>query len=194
MKISLSLSKKPKLKKPIMICAWPGMGEVAFKLAVYLKDKLNMEEFASLEAPELFPPAGIWIENSTIQLPKDGRGKFYFYKNKPLLNLPGLKSGDSSRAEKTQCHSSHGLKPGDFPALSAGRPACRQAGAEGLNDLILFISDAQPIIEHASEYVQKILALAGEFRVKRIFTFAAMPQPIDHTANPEVWVASTQKK
>jgi predicted dehydrogenase len=30
------------------------------------------------------------------------------------LNLPGLKAGDSSRAEKTQFHSSHGLKPRDF--------------------------------------------------------------------------------
>jgi len=30
------------------------------------------------------------------------------------LNLPGLNSRDSSRAEKAQFHSSHGLKPGDF--------------------------------------------------------------------------------
>jgi len=37
------------------------------------------------------------------------------------LDLPGLKSEDSSRAEKTQCHSSHGLKARRFPCLPAGR-------------------------------------------------------------------------
>ena len=82
MKITISLSKKPRLRKPVLICAWPGMGEVAFKLGLYLRDKLKMEEFGTLLAPELFPPTGIWIENNLAQLPKAGIGKFYFYKNK----------------------------------------------------------------------------------------------------------------
>ena len=82
MKITISLLKKPRLKRPILIAVWPGMGEVAFKLGVYIKDKLKMEEFALLDAPELFPPGGVWIENSAITLPKPGTRKFYFYKNK----------------------------------------------------------------------------------------------------------------
>ena len=147
MKIYISITKKPKLKKPILICAWPGMGEVAFKLGNYLKDKLKMEEFAALEAPELFPPPGIWIQDSQIQLPRPGLGKFYFYKNK-----------------------------------------------SGPNDLIVFLSDAQPLLEHAYEYCKKILSLSKEFAVRRVFTFAAMPQPIDHTVTPEVWCAATDKK
>ena len=147
MKIYLSVTKKPRLKKPILICAWPGMGEVAFKLGLYLRDKLKMEEFAHLEAPELFPPTGIWIQNNLIHLPKSGQGKFYFYKNKA-----------------------------------------------GLNDVILFLSDAQPLLEHAYEYCRKILVLAKELAIKRIFTFAAIPQAIDHTATPEVWCSATDKK
>src|SRR3989338_5186098 len=102
MRIYLTVNKKPILKKPILICAWPGMGEVAFKLGNYLKDKLKMEEFAILEAPELFPPTGIWIKDNLIQLPKFGLGRFYFYNNKT-----------------------------------------------GSSDLIVFLSDAQPLLEHA---------------------------------------------
>ena len=147
MKIYLSLTKKPRLRKPIMICVWPGMGEVAFKLGVYLRDKLKMEEFASLEAPELFPPTGIWIQNTIIQLPKSGAGKFYFYKNK-----------------------------------------------NAANDIILFISDAQPLLEHAYDYCKRILSLGKELGVKRILTFAAMPQAIDHATTPEVWFSVTHKK
>lgn len=147
MKIYLSVTKKPRLKKPVLICVWPGMGEVAFKLGLYLKDKLKMEEFADLDAPELFPPTGIWIKDNLIQLPKSGQGKFYFYKNKA-----------------------------------------------GANDVVLFISDAQPLLEHAYDYCKRILTLSRELGVKRIFTFAAMPQAIDHTAVPEVWFSATHKK
>lgn len=146
MKIYLTITKKPKLKKPILICAWPGMGEVAFKLGVYLKEALKMEEFAALEAPELFPPTGIWIQDNIIQLPKSGLGKFYFYKNKP-----------------------------------------------GISDIILFLSDAQPLLEHSAVYCKKILSLGKELRSKRVFTFAAMPQAIDHTVIPEVWFSATSK-
>src|SRR3989338_2511283 len=147
MKIYLSLTKKPRLRKPIMICVWPGMGEVAFKLGVYLRDKLKMVKFASLEAPELFPPTGIWIQNTIIQLPKSGAGKFYFFKNK-----------------------------------------------NATNDIILFISDAQPLLEHAYDYCKRILSLGKELGVKRILTFAAMPQAIDDATTPEVWFSVTHKK
>ena len=43
MKVYLSITKKMRLRKPILICAWPGMGEVAYKLGAYLKDKLKMD-------------------------------------------------------------------------------------------------------------------------------------------------------
>ena len=147
MKIYLSITKKPRLRKPVLICTWPGMGEVAFKLGLYLKDKLKMEEFASLSAPELFPPTGIWIENNLIQLPKQGTGKFYFFRNKT-----------------------------------------------GPNDLVVFLSDAQPLLEHGFEYCQKILALSKDLNVSRVFTFAAMPLGIVHTVLPQVLFAATSKK
>lgn len=147
MKISLIVTKRPTLKKPVMICAWPGLGEVAFKLGLYLRDKLKMQEFASLEAKDLFPPNGVWVEKDVIQMPNEGLGKFYFLKNK---------------------------------------------FAE--NDLILFLSDAQPLIEKAYPYCRKILSLAKEFMVRRIMTFASMPQPIDYMSEPQVWFSATSRK
>ncbi len=35
---SIIVKNKPRLKNPIMIAAWPGMGDVALKAALYLKD------------------------------------------------------------------------------------------------------------------------------------------------------------
>ncbi len=72
---------QPKLKSPIMICAWPGMGEVAIRAAAHLKDSLQFKEFAKLEAPDYFEPSAILVKNGVLELPKLTGGVFYYYKN-----------------------------------------------------------------------------------------------------------------
>ncbi|MDD5166260.1 MAG: PAC2 family protein, partial [Candidatus Omnitrophica bacterium] len=50
---------------------------------------------------------------------------------------------------------------------------------------------AQPDLAKAEEYSKNILQLAKNFKVKTIMSFAAMPQPIDHTQEPRVWFTAT---
>lgn len=142
----IKIYKRPKLREPILIAAWPGMGEVALKAAKYLKEKLKPVEFARLDPAEFFRPTGISIKEKLIEVPKPAEGKFYYWRNKA-----------------------------------------------GAHDLIIFTSDLQPSLEKGSEYAHRILDLAQEFRVRRIYTFAAMPVPIDHTKEPEVWATATHK-
>jgi hypothetical protein len=61
----------------------------------------------------------------------------------------------------------------------------------GKNDLIIFISNAQPDLSKAEAYSKRIIHIARTFKVKTIVSFAAMPQPIDHTQPPGVWLTST---
>jgi len=56
------ITKRPKLKSPYLLVAWPGMGEVAFKAVSYLVEKLKAEEFASIPAEDFFYQTG-----STVQ-------------------------------------------------------------------------------------------------------------------------------
>lgn len=77
----IKIATPPKLKSPIMICAWPGMGEVAVKAALYLKDTLQFKEFATLETPDYFEPASIFVKDGILELPKPVGGVFYYYKN-----------------------------------------------------------------------------------------------------------------
>lgn len=65
---------------------------------------------------------------------------------------------------------------------------------KGINDLIIFISESQPALEKGYAFAEKVIEVAKEFKVKRIFTFAAMPQPIDHTQESEVWVTATSRE
>ncbi|MFH0877545.1 MAG: PAC2 family protein, partial [Candidatus Omnitrophota bacterium] len=139
MKQQILIKKKPRLKNPVLVAAWPGMGDVALKAAIYLKDKLKAEEFAEISSEEFFHPSGLWIENSLVVEPQQPNGKFYYYKN------PGAGS-----------------------------------------DLVIFTSDAQPFIEKADQYARAIIECAVSLKVKRVYAFAAMPMPIEHTQEPAV--------
>jgi len=71
----------PKLKKPILIVAWPGMGEVAYKAALFLKEALRFRMFAKLEAHEFFNAAAVVVEKGIANMPAVPAGFFYYYKS-----------------------------------------------------------------------------------------------------------------
>jgi proteasome assembly chaperone (PAC2) family protein len=77
----IKITKRPRLKKPYLIVAWPGMGEVAFKAASYLVEKLKAEEFAGISAEEFFYLTGSVIKDGVMDVPQLPQSKFYFWKN-----------------------------------------------------------------------------------------------------------------
>ncbi|MFC1703384.1 PAC2 family protein [Candidatus Omnitrophota bacterium] len=143
----IKIQKIPRLKNVIFIAAWPGMGSVAVKSALFLKDKLKAQEFARLDAGDYFSPLGATIEEGCIKIPKLPTGKFYFWKNKL-----------------------------------------------GKNDIVIFVSEAQPLQEKNIEYSQQIISFIRRLSVDMVFTFAAMPLPIDHYQEPNVWVSATHRR
>ncbi len=146
MKDMIKFIRKVKLKNPIFISAWPGMGNVAIKCATHLKDSLQAEEFAVLETTDLFYPDEASIKEGIVQPPHFPKGKFYSWKNRL-----------------------------------------------GRNDLIIFISESQPPADKGYFYSHKIMEVAESFQVKKVFTFAALPVPIEHTQKTNVWFAATDR-
>ena len=140
----IKFSKRPRLKNPYLIVAWPGMGEVAFKAASSLMEKIKAEEFAEIQAHDFFYQTESVVQNGILSLPETPFNKFYFSKIK---------------------------------------------GAK--NDILIFLSDAQPDLAKAEDYCQSIISLARKYKVKNVIGFAAMPQPIDHSQQPNVWFTST---
>lgn len=142
----IKFSKRPCLKNPILVAAWPGMGEVAIKAALYLKDKLQAVEFAHFTGQEHFSPSNVLVEEGVIGIPARPVGKFYFFKN----------------------------------------PA-------GDRDMIIFISDTQPGIDKGYEYAAALIDFAKNQKAALIYTFAAMPLPIELGQPSKVHVVSTRK-
>ncbi len=144
---TIKMKKRPNLKNPILLAAWPGMGDVALKALIYLKDKLSAVEFAEILPERYFYPSGVWIDDSLISPPQKPSGKFYYYQNK-----------------------------------------------SGANDIVIFTSDSQPFIDKGYEYAKEIINFVDGLKINFVYTFAAMPVPIEHTQTPEVRVAATKKE
>jgi hypothetical protein len=77
----IKIHSRPKLKSPILVAAWPGMGEVAFTTAEYMAQKLQMKEFAEIPSEDYSPPTAISAKGSIIQPPYFPKNKFYYHKN-----------------------------------------------------------------------------------------------------------------
>ena len=150
---ALIITKKPRLKKPYLIVAWPGMGEVAFKAAEYLIQELKAVEFARVIPDEFFYLTGSVISAGMLEVPLLPQGKFYYWKN---------------------------------PATKGVNP--------GKNDLVIFLSNAQPDLSKADSYAKTIIGLAKDLGVESIVSFASMPQATDHTQDSGVWFAATDQK
>jgi len=82
----INIFKRPRLRNPYLIVAWPGMGEVAFKAAMYLVEKLHAEEFASIPAEDFFYLTASAIGDGVLKLPELPFNKFYYWKNRTGKN------------------------------------------------------------------------------------------------------------
>ena len=142
---AIRLYTEPKLSNPLMIAAWPGMGGVAIIEAKYLTERLDAQEFGSIEPDEFFDLGGVLIEDSVVKDIGIPEGKFYFYES-----------------------------------------------GEG-NDLIIFMSEAQPNIKGYG-LANLVIDMAQKFEAKRLYTFAAAPTHIYHTSRPKVLAAATNPK
>lgn len=71
-------SKEIKAKKPYMVAAWPGIGNVSLLAINYLKERLKVEEFAEIEPYEFFDPSGVVVNSNIVETPRFPQSKFYF--------------------------------------------------------------------------------------------------------------------
>ncbi len=76
------IHKEPKLHNPSLLAAWPGVANVALEATTYLKDKLQAEEFAEIEAQSFFEVTGVYVEKNLVQPPRLPENKFYYWKRK----------------------------------------------------------------------------------------------------------------
>jgi proteasome assembly chaperone (PAC2) family protein len=78
--LGINITKEPALDKPVLVAAWPGIGNVGVLAADTLRGQLQAEEFAELEPWEYFYPKKVTIKNGLLQDLEFPASKFYFKK------------------------------------------------------------------------------------------------------------------
>lgn len=78
----VKLHARPKLNSPVMLAAWPGIGNVATIVATYLERKLAFKKLGEVEASHFFDPIGVIVRANVVEAPNFPQSKFYYWKNK----------------------------------------------------------------------------------------------------------------
>jgi proteasome assembly chaperone (PAC2) family protein len=76
------LHVRPRLKSPVMLASWPGIGNVSLIVATYLKKKLPFKELGEIEPAYFFDPIGVIARDNIVEAPQFPESKFYYWKNK----------------------------------------------------------------------------------------------------------------
>ena len=77
----VQFSHRPQLNQPVLIAAWPGIGQVALRAASYLKEQLGATEFARIDAIPYFDLGGVLVEEDIIQPPHFPQNNFYAWQH-----------------------------------------------------------------------------------------------------------------
>ena len=77
----IKIRARPKLNSPVMLAAWPGIGNVALIVATYLIRKLDFKELGEIEAAYFFDPIGVMVKDSVVEAPQFPQSQFYYWKN-----------------------------------------------------------------------------------------------------------------
>ncbi len=96
----IKITAHPKLKKPNLLAAWPGIGNVATIIANYLRAKLNFKELGYLEPAFFFDPIGVLVRDDVVDEPSFPQSDFYYLKNTSGGNDLILFIGDDQPASK----------------------------------------------------------------------------------------------
>lgn len=134
--------KKISAVNPVMIAAWPGMGNVALGTVDYIRRKLKAVRFAEIKTDPLAALDAVEVKSGLSKIPKTPLSTFYYTKDP---------------------------------------------------DMILFEGEVQPTGRNGIELLNKVLGVAADLKVSRIFTGAAFPMPISYKDASEIYGAANKE-
>ena len=91
---------RPQLNSPVLLAAWPGIGNVAMIVATYLQRKLAFKKLGEIEASHFFEPIGVVVKNNLVEAPNFPRNRFYYWKGEQKGNDLILFIGEAQPAAK----------------------------------------------------------------------------------------------
>lgn len=79
-KLGVRLFAEPELNQPILLAAWPGVGNIALRAVSYLREKLGAELFGEIDPRPYVDLPGVFIESNVIQAPRFPNSQLFFWR------------------------------------------------------------------------------------------------------------------
>jgi proteasome assembly chaperone (PAC2) family protein len=78
----IRLYARPRLKAPVVLASWPGIGNVSVIAASYLLRKLDFKDLGEIEPSVFFDAIGVVARDNIVEEPQFPQSLFYYWKNK----------------------------------------------------------------------------------------------------------------
>jgi proteasome assembly chaperone (PAC2) family protein len=97
--VEIKLYKEPELKNPVMLCGWPGIGNIGIIAIDNLKGALKAQEFGEIGPLDFFEPRKVVIEKGLLKDLEFPSSKFYFQriKNQDVMFFIGEEQPSKGR-------------------------------------------------------------------------------------------------
>ncbi len=87
--IRLIIHRRIDIREPVMLVAWPGMGNVALGSIDYIRRQLRAIRFAEIDISAYFIPDRVIVEEGLVRFPRPPSHTFYYTKNPDLIIFEG---------------------------------------------------------------------------------------------------------
>jgi proteasome assembly chaperone (PAC2) family protein len=77
---SIHILQEVSPRDPILVAAWPGMGNVAYGAAMYLKEGLKPLHFASIRTEDIFFKTGVQVQDGILDIPALPGCNFFYHR------------------------------------------------------------------------------------------------------------------
>lgn len=79
-RLGIHLAHTPELNQPVLLAAWPGVGNIALRAVSYLQEQLKAEPFGGIDLRPYIDLPGVFIEENLIQAPRFPRSQLFFWR------------------------------------------------------------------------------------------------------------------
>jgi hypothetical protein len=75
--MAVKLEREPEMNEPVMLCGWPGIGNIGITAVETLRAAVEAEQFGAIEPFEFFDPRKVVIEDGLIRNLEFPESRFY---------------------------------------------------------------------------------------------------------------------
>ncbi len=164
--MGIKLHKEPELKTPIMLCGWPGIGNIGISAIDNLRRVLKAQEFGEIEPLDFFEPRKVIIERGLLKDLEFPSSKFYFQriKNQDLIFFIGEEQPAEGRIRYAEGKKAY--KIANLVLDVAEKFGCRRVYTSGaavtqihhtVKPRVWAVPNKQSLIEEIKEYENTIV-------------------------------------